>query len=99
MLASIVFLLLAFLEPISCWGGLGHRTVAYLAEKYFTDGAVHFVNDLLENDQGFDISDAALFADKIRHRRPWTAQWHFIGVFTHMMIEGTIPNRCFRRKG
>jgi hypothetical protein len=55
--------------------------VGYLAEKYFTDGASQLVQQLLSNDKGYDISDAALFADKIRFGRPTTAGWHFIGKF------------------
>ena len=55
--------------------------MGYLAEKYFTDDASRRVQQLLSNDKGYDISDAALFADKIRFRRPATAGWHFIGKF------------------
>jgi hypothetical protein len=62
-------------------GSLGGRTVGYLAEKYFTDDTSRLVQQLLSNDRGHDISDAALFADKIRFRRPATAGWHFIGKF------------------
>jgi hypothetical protein len=79
MLSIFIVVLLAAVQPISCWGSLGHRTVAYLAEKYFTNEASQFVQELLKNDRGFDISDAALFADKIKFRRPATKVWHYIG--------------------
>jgi len=82
MLVSTLIAFLAVLQPISCWGSLGHRTVAYLAEKYLTADAHRFVNDLLKNDQGWDISDASLWADSIRRKRPFTSQWHFIGMLT-----------------
>ena len=81
MLSNLLWVLLVVAQPISCWGTLGHRTVGYLAEKYFTNDASRLVQQLLSNDKGYDISDAALFADKIKFRRPTTAGWHFIGKF------------------
>ena len=54
-------------------GTLGHRTVGYLAEMYFTHDASRLAQQLSSNDKGYDISDAALFADKIRLHRPTTA--------------------------
>ena len=81
----ILWALLAVVKPTSCWGDLGHRTVAYLAEKYFTADGSKFVNTQLANDQGFDVSDAAVFADKIKHSRPNTAVWHYIGLLGFMM--------------
>ncbi len=66
--------------PVHGYGELGHRTVAYLAEKYLTDDAVRLVNALLANDRGYDISDAALWTDgRVRNERPETRQWHWIG--------------------
>jgi hypothetical protein len=53
-------------------GTLGHRTVG-LAEMYFTHDASRLAQQLSSNDKGYDISDAALFADKIRLHRPATA--------------------------
>ena len=79
MLSIFFVILLAAVQPISCWGSLGHRTVGYLAEKYFTDEASQLVQELLKNERGFDISDASLFADKIKFRRPATKVWHYIG--------------------
>ena len=76
-------LLLAFLglssyfQLATCWGTLGHRTIAYLAQRYFTAETTTYVNDLLN---GEDIADAALWADEIK-RTPagaGTAGWHFI---------------------
>lgn len=78
----LFFLLLLTLSPFvqqaTCWGSLGHRTVAYLAQKHFTDEANVLVNSLLN---GEDISDAALWPDEVR-RSPgykFSAEWHFIG--------------------
>jgi hypothetical protein len=81
MLSILLWVLLAVVQPISCWGTLGHRTVGYLAEKYFTADASQLVQQLLKNDKGYDISDAALFADKVKFRRRATAPWHYIGKF------------------
>jgi len=70
------FLFLSTLVHLgSCWGTLGHRTVAYIAQKNLSPGAASFVDDLLG---GEDISDAALWADKIKRQQPKTAPWHYI---------------------
>jgi hypothetical protein len=71
--------LLAFAGNVACWGGLGHRTVGYLAEHYFTEDAAQFVKDLIKPTGSFDISDAAIWADGIRQRQHFTEGWHFIG--------------------
>jgi hypothetical protein len=71
--------LLAFAGSVACWGGLGHRTVGYLAEHYFTDDAAQLVKDLIKPTDSFDISDAAIWADGIRQRQHFTEGWHFIG--------------------
>jgi hypothetical protein len=71
--------LIALAQPAIGWGDVGHRTVGYLAEKYFTDEAAQWANNLLANNNGWDISDAAVFADQVKHKRPYTAGWHYIG--------------------
>jgi hypothetical protein len=71
--------LLAFAGNVACWGGLGHRTVGYLAEHYFTEDAAQLVKDLIKPTDSFDISDAAIWADGIRQRQHFTEGWHFIG--------------------
>jgi len=80
LLAAFLCTLLAIVQPISCWGEVGHRTVGYLARKYLTEDATHFVDTLLANDRGLDISDATLWADgRVKTERPFTKQWHWIG--------------------
>ncbi|KAL2423334.1 hypothetical protein ABEF95_006641 [Exophiala dermatitidis] len=75
----LLFLLgVLFLPSIaSAWGSLGHRTVAYLASMYFSTPATIMTNHLLN---GQDISEAALFPDKVRHmpQFAWSAAWHYI---------------------
>ena len=73
--------LLAFAGNVAGWGGLGHRTVGYLAEHYFTEDAAQLVKDLIKPSDSFDISDAAIWADGIRQRQHWTEGWHFIGEY------------------
>ena len=72
-----MLLILFFLPFAYCWGSLGHRTVAYLAQLHFTPTAHLWTNSLLN---GQDISEAALFADKIVHipQFSYTAGWHYI---------------------
>jgi len=73
--------LLALAGNVAAWGGLGHRTVGYLAEHYFTEDAAQLVKDLIKPTDSFDISDAAIWADGIRQRQHWTEGWHFIGEY------------------
>jgi hypothetical protein len=54
----------AFFQTAACWGALGHRTVAYLASLYVDPKTTIFTNHLLN---GQDISEAALFPDKVAH--------------------------------
>jgi len=73
-----------FLQPAACWGDLGHRTVAYLAQKYFTNEATQLVDDLLPSDDGQDISDAAVWADRVKYTiMPATREWHFLDAEDH----------------
>lgn len=80
VLTSLVLsLALSTIPQAIAWGSLGHRTVAYLAQKHLTTDGAAFVNNLLN---GEDISDASLWPDKIRRTAGWTftAGWHFIGT-------------------
>ena len=69
--------LFTILPLTTAWGSLGHRTVAYLSSLYLTPSATRFANHLLN---GQDISEAALFPDKIAHipSFAYTRQWHYI---------------------
>ncbi|ERF76047.1 hypothetical protein EPUS_01380 [Endocarpon pusillum Z07020] len=86
--ALFSFIALTSLIPSSlCWGSLGHRTVAYLASEYLTpNGSTYVANHL--NDE--DISEAALFADKVRHMPMfnYSAGWHYIDA------EDDPPRQC-----
>jgi hypothetical protein len=69
--------LLAFTHHAASWGSLGHRTVAYLASLHLSPSATRWTNHLLN---GQDISEAALFPDKIAHMPlfSYTRAWHYI---------------------
>ncbi|KAJ6029542.1 uncharacterized protein N7446_011107 [Penicillium canescens] len=70
------------------WGDLGHRTVAYLTEKYLDKHGAQLVEDLITPDKDFDISDAAVWPDKQKFRSPFTRPWHYIDA------EDKPPNSC-----
>ncbi|KEF55882.1 uncharacterized protein A1O9_07462 [Exophiala aquamarina CBS 119918] len=75
---TTILLTIPFLIPLAtAWGSLGHRTVAYLASMHFSTQSNIFTNTLLN---GQDISEAALFPDKVRHmpQFSYSAGWHFI---------------------
>lgn len=81
----------------TCWSDLGHRTVAYLAQKYLTKGAAEYIGGILA---GFEFSDAATWADTIKrgpHSRPWTKEWHYIDALDAPPLECNVNyNRdCF----
>ena len=63
------------------WGDLGHRTVAYLAEKYLNEEGNQLVEDIIAPDKDFDISDAAVWADRKKWKYPFTRPWHYIGMY------------------
>jgi hypothetical protein len=75
----VICSLLALTQPVLGWGDVGHRTVGYLAQHYFTSQASQWVNTLLSNENGWDISDAATWADVVKRKRPYSAGWHYIG--------------------
>ena len=76
-LPTLLFALTPLLPQTTAWGSLGHRTVAYLSSLYFTPQSTHLTNLLLH---GQDISEAALFPDKIRYipSFAYTRAWHYI---------------------
>jgi hypothetical protein len=74
-------LLLIYMSQLTQgWGDVGHRTVAYLAEKYLTKPGAQLVEDLIAPNDEFDISDAAVWPDKIKFQRPFSRNWHYIGM-------------------
>lgn len=78
-LASPFCLLLCLFTPwVSCWGEIGHRTIGYLAEKYFDQAGAALVEELIAPDKKFDISDAAVWADLQKWKWPYTKPWHFV---------------------
>jgi hypothetical protein len=75
---SVIAALTLATPVVVAWGGLGHRTVGYLAEKHLTDEAKSLFDTLLANDEGYDYSDAAVWADAIKSKMPWTRPLHYI---------------------
>ena len=63
----------------AAWGSLGHQTVAYLAFKFLSSNTVQYLENILANDRGYDIGDAASWADNVRNARPYSKPWHFLG--------------------
>jgi len=76
-----LLLLCNMLQFTSGWGDLGHRTVGYLAEKYLDEQGSRLVEDLIAPNESFDISDAAVWADKQKFHYPFTRPWHYIGIY------------------
>jgi S1/P1 Nuclease len=75
---SLVIATLSLTQQALCWGNLGHRTVAYLAQKYVTQDNAAFFDKVLD---GEDWSDCAVWADEVKRQRPYSAEWHYIGSY------------------
>lgn len=82
----VIWFLLVLAHPVIGWGDVGHRTVGYLAQHYLTPEASSWVNSLLSNENGWDISDAATWADAVKRKRPYSAEWHYIGKFLIVLL-------------
>jgi hypothetical protein len=87
ILVTLVTLLTLFPSPITSWGNLGHRVIAYLAEKHLTPLGHAYIQQLLGDR---DISDAAIWADFYKYTPPgWhTSSWHFLNAHDDP------PNSC-----
>jgi hypothetical protein len=82
--------LLILVSQVTAWGELGHRTVGYLAQLYFTPEATELFNDLILPTETFDISDGAIWADSfaVQHKYPYSKFWHYIDA------KDDPPNTC-----
>jgi hypothetical protein len=84
---ALLTLILTLLHPAYAWGSLAHRTVAYLSTLYTHHTTHRFTNALLHRQ---DISEAALFPDKIAHMPmfAYTRPWHYIDA------QDSPPTQC-----
>lgn len=82
MRTTYSLLVLSVAQNALCWGNLGHGTVAYIAQKYLNQNTASYLNQILVDDQGnqIDLFDAAIWPDEVRHSRPYSADWHYIGT-------------------
>ena len=79
LLLPVFLVVLSGLFPFAhAWGSLGHRTVAYLSTLYSTHPtSPRFLTYFLN---GQDVSEAALFPDKVAHipSFAYSRPWHYI---------------------
>lgn len=96
------FKYLPLLPLAACWGELGHRTVAYLAQRHLTDSVQSWLHQTLG---GEDVSTAAIWPDEIKNwtkygnKYSYASPWHFYNVpgsFAHnCTLDGVdVPNAC-----
>ena len=87
MSITSVLTVASFISITYCWGALGHRAVAYLAEQYMMPIALEYTDYLLD---GEDISEASLWPDQIRGNPAFdfTSGWHYIDA------EDDPPDQC-----
>jgi hypothetical protein len=65
-------------QHVAGWSDVGHRTIGYLAQMGLEPAAEKLFDDLLANDRGYDYSDAAIWADTVKTKMPWTKPWHYL---------------------
>ena len=71
--------ILLFASYALSWGDIGHRTIGYLSQQYMTPQAVQLLNSIIQPNDRFDISDAAIWADQHRIGGwAYTYNWHFL---------------------
>lgn len=96
MRARYSLLALSMAQNALCWGNLGHGTVAYIAQKYLSQESASYLNQILVDEQGqqIDFFDAAIWPDEVRHSRPYSADWHYIGnsLLNHSSLSSTDPH-------
>lgn len=97
---------ITFLPLVACWGELGHRTIAYLAERHLTPQVWTWVNKTLI---GEDISTAAIWPDELRDKAyngtyNYSFPWHYYNVKNSFENNCTlnyvdVPSVCKTNKG
>ena len=97
----LLYLILTFICKCSCWGNLGHRTVALVAEKHLSLPAKTYLWTLLGND---DLSDASIWADTFKNTKEgaYTSGWHFLNTHDDppitcridLEVDCLIPESC-----
>ena len=76
LVALVVLMLLAVLNPARAWGTQGHQVVANLAQAQLTAKAKREVDRLLSLEPGETLASISTWADE--HRSPATAARHYI---------------------
>jgi hypothetical protein len=72
---------LALLGPFThlwAWGGVGHQTVAYIAEDHLSPSSQAAIKEILGLDE--DLASISTWADLIVQTRKETAPWHYIDL-------------------
>ncbi|KAH8693401.1 S1/P1 nuclease [Phaeosphaeriaceae sp. PMI808] len=74
---AISFCIFIVPTPCGAWGNLAHRTIALLAQNYFTQDASEYVRDLLGSET---LDSAAIWADEYKQLPEGrnTGSWHFV---------------------
>ncbi len=63
------------------WNDEGHRVVALIAESRLTPAARSMVKYLLDSDEAPEaMSNASVWADQIKRKRPETRPWHYVNI-------------------
>lgn len=80
---AVMLLTLLLSLPAQAWDERGHRVVAAIAWEHLGHATRHWVEDILlqhPDPTARSREGAAIWADRIRRRRPQSTGWHFINL-------------------
>lgn len=78
---SAVILLPSLFTPVAkAWGGLGHETIAWIAQSYASSTTAAAIKDILDSKQSDYMANVSTWADSYRYTSAgsWSAPLHFI---------------------
>lgn len=86
-----VFKYITLIPVVACWGELGHRTVAYLAERHLGPEVRGWVNKTLI---GEDISNAAIWPDELRNKEKYHGRYNYSFPWHYYNVNGSYEKGC-----
>ena len=72
--------LFSLASTVAAWGGLGHETVALIAQQYISSDTVTFCQNILDDTSNTYLANVATWADEYRYTSAgsYSAPYHFI---------------------
>lgn len=84
---TIIFVI----NNIYSWGDVGHKTIAYIAEKNLSKNTLNKIQSLISNEDDF----VSTWTDDIKRPRPETQPWHYIDMPIREKVQTTDISKYF----